>query len=329
MGMNSHRLSILSAVLALATLVLPARGEQTAASVADESDVSGEESSEGFGRYRTIIKRMPFGEPPLGFDATLPPGSAAAAAAAAAAQANGELTPEQRSEEEQKLAASVRVSVLNVTPSGRTMVGFTDLSAKSANPPKQEHFYMPVGGRKEFSAGQEKEVWEVKDADLVEEKVTLVHNGVEFVVEFGKDAPGDGKGKGGPAGRSMMNHVRRGVMNGGRLQPAATPAAASSSAEGGQPPQGGAMARLRARRLQQQQEEAKRRNEAAEEAKAERERRAAEAEQAAAEREQQRVEREQQRATLLQIQEELRRQREEKSARTEAEPEQQGQQAQE
>ena len=45
-----------------------------------------------------------------------------------------------RTEEEKKLASSVRVSVLNVTPAGRTMVGFTDSSSK---PP--EHYYLPVG----------------------------------------------------------------------------------------------------------------------------------------------------------------------------------------
>lgn len=300
MGMNSHGLSLLSAALALAASVLFARGEQAAVPTAEAAEVEEEDDVVGFNRYKSILDRMPFGEPPPGFDATLPPGSAAAAAAEAAAQANGEMTPEQRTQEEQKLAASVRVSILNIAPSGRTMVGFTDSSAQPI-----EHYYLPVGG--------EKNGWAVRSADPAEEKVTLARGGVEVTVKLGEGAQGDGKGKGAGA-RPMMNLAGRGPA-GVRPQAVSTPP--PMAAGGGI--QGGAMARLRARRMQQQQEEAKRRNEAAEEAKVERERRAAEAEQAAAEREQQR-------AALLQIQEELRRQREEKAARAEENARQQEQQ---
>ena len=267
---------------------------------------SGTSEDPEFARYRSIIDRMPFGEPPPNFDPTLAPGSAAAAAAAATAAAAGGMTEEQRTEEEQKLASSVRVSVLNVTPAGRTMVGFTDSSAK---PP--EHYYLPVGG--------ERDGWSVKSADPATEKVTLAKGELEVTLKLGEGSTGnakDGKQKS-SSPRSFLHGRRLGSMGvnlangpmGGRLAQVA-----------GEPPnEEGALARLRKRRsrkLLEEQAENERAAKAAAEEKAERERRAAAdavaAEQAAAEREQQRAEREQQRAALQQIQEELRRQREEK-----------------
>jgi len=63
------------------------------------------------GRYQSIVDRMPFGPPPPNFDPTATPGKPGDGAAAA-----GEMTEEQRTEEEKKLAATIRVSVMNVTP---------------------------------------------------------------------------------------------------------------------------------------------------------------------------------------------------------------------
>ena len=220
------------------------------------------------------------------------------------------MTEEQRTEEEQKLASSVRVSVLNVTPAGRTMVGFTDSSAK---PP--EHYYLPVGG--------ERDGWSVKSADPATEKITLAKGEVEVTLKLGEGSTGnakdgkDGKQKSSSPRGSLRNFRRPGLM-GANL--ASGPTGGGQAQVAGEPPSGaGAMARLRERRvrqLQEKQAEDERRAAAAAEEKAERERRAAAdavaAEQAAAEREQQRAEREQQRAALQQIQEELRRQREEK-----------------
>ena len=248
------------------------------------------QDSPAFDRYRTILDRMPFGIPPPNFDPTLPPGSAAAAAAAASAAANGEMTEEQRTEEEQKLAGNVRVSVLNITPAGRTMVGFTD---SSAQPP--EHYYLPVGG--------ERDGWTVKDADPAAEKITLAKGGIEVTVKLGEGPTGDGKDKKKTHPRGLEALGRRGLMA-RRMVDAPQGGAA--------PGAGGAMARLRERRareMQEQQAEAARRAEAAAEERAEKERREAEAKQAAA---QAAAEREQQRDALMQIQEELRRQREEK-----------------
>ena len=90
-----------------------------------------------FERYQTIIDRKPFGPEPVNFDPEAAPGSATSASAAA----EGGMTAEQRTAEEQQLAASVRVSILNVAPSGAVKVGFTD---SSANP--VENYYLPVGG---------------------------------------------------------------------------------------------------------------------------------------------------------------------------------------
>ncbi len=263
-----------------------------------------------FARYRSIIDRMPFGEPPPNFDPTAAPGSAAAAAAAAAADAEGVMTEEQRTEEEQKLASSVRVSVLNVTPAGRTMVGFTDSSSK---PP--EHYYLPVGG--------ERDGWSVKDADPATEKVTLAKSGIEVTLKLGEGSTGGKGDKNNKKNVIQRGHppFRRGGLIGARLGNG--PAGRMLAAETGEVPATatpqGAMARLReqrARQLMEQQEAAKREAEAKAEAKAEGERRAAEAKEAA---EQAAAEREAQRETLMQIQEELRRQREEKEKQRAAE----------
>ncbi len=283
--MNLHGWHLLLAALGTLALISSSLGALSPAAATDEA-MDEENSPVGFERYQSIIDRMPFGEPPPGLDVTLPPGSAAARQASQALE--GEMTPEQRTQEEQKLAASVRVSVLNLTPAGRTMVGFTDTSAQ---PP--EHFYLPVGGSKND--------WEVKAADPATEQVTLVHAGIEVTVKLGEGNPGGDNGKAGARPRGSL-------MRANRL--ARAPMAASAPAAPGSHG-GGAMARLRARRMQQQQEEAQRRRAAAEETRKEEERRAAEAEQAAAEREQQRN-------ALLQIQEELRRAREEKEKAAQA-----------
>lgn len=253
-----------------------------------------------FDRYRSIIDRMPFGKPPPNFNPSAPPGSAEAAAAAAAGE--GAMTEEQRTEEEQKLAAAVRVSVLNITPAGRTMVGFTDSSAK---PP--EHYYLPVGG--------ERDGWKVKEADPATEKVTLAKGELEVTLKLGEgsvDGGKDPKKKG--AARSPGQPMRRSGLVGARLT--SGPAGAQPDDAANTPPGGegalGAITRLRERRarmLQEQREEDARRAKAAAEEKAENERKAAEAKAAA---EEAAAERAQQRAALLQIQEELRRQREEK-----------------
>lgn len=258
-----------------------------------------------FNRYQTIIDRKPFGPEPVNFDPDVTPGSAAANAAAA----QGEMmTAEQRTAEEQQLAASVRVSILNVTPAGVVKVGFTDTAA---NPP--ENYYLAVGSSKDG--------WTVKNADPdpQKESVTLEKDGVEVTVRLGETSGGKGGGNG---NRRVM--PRGGGLLGGRM--------AASSASGGQalehPEQKqhqlGGLAKLRQRRMElaaKEQEDAARKREADAIAKAERaEREAREAE----ERQRAAEERAQQREALLQIQEQLKRQREEREAARREEQEEQG-----
>ena len=285
MHMNFTWTFLLVSMASLMAVAAPVAAQQEESGAERATDEISESPS--FERYKTILDRMPFGEPPPNYDPTQPPGSASAAAAAAGAAA-GEMTEAERTEEQQRVASAVRVSVLNVNPAGQTMVGFTD---SSVQPP--EHHYIPVGVRRDG--------WLVKSVDasqVDDEKITLEKDGIEVTVKLGEGPQGDAKGgKRGPGGGN-----RPGLL-GVRPRPGPAAQAAVAAAPAGA---GGAMARLRARREQQEQAEAKRRAAAAAEEKAEKERRAAEAAAAAAERQQQRE-------ALLQIQEELRRQREEKA----------------
>ena len=132
-------------------------------------------AAQPFERYQTVIDRKPFGPEPVNFDPEAAPGSASANAAAA----DGEMTEEQRTAEEQQLAASVRVSMINITPAGDVAVGFTD---SSANPP--ENYYLRVG--------RSQNGWAVKSADPATESVTLEKSGIEVTVKLGETSGGKG-----------------------------------------------------------------------------------------------------------------------------------------
>ena len=254
---------------------------------------------QSFDRYKTIIDRKPFGPEPANFDPESSPGSASSINGAAD---DGEMTPEQRTAEEQQLAASVRVSILNVSPSGVVKVGFTDSSAK---PP--ENYYLKVGSSQNG--------WTVKSADPAAESVTLEKGGVEVTVKLGESTGG----KGGAKGAAQQTH--RFPLRGGRL---ANGDGAAQRGDGGPPRMMGGLARLRQQRMEaeaREQAAAEKKREADAAAKveqAEREAREAEEKQRAAE------ERAQQREALLQIQEQLRRQREEREAAAREKQEQQG-----
>ena len=248
-----------------------------------------------FSRYQTIIDRKPFGPEPANFDPEAAPGTASAAGAAGA----GEMTPEQRTAEEQNLASKVRVSILNVAPNGTVKVGFTD---SSANPP--ENYYLKVGGSQNG--------WTVKSAEPATESVTLEKDGVEVTMKLGE---GSG-GKGGSKEAAKGGVPRRGLTSFGGNR--------DDRGAGGTPPQParlGGLARLRQHRMEmeaKQREEAERKREADAAVKAEqaeREAREQEEKQRLAE------ERAQQREALLQIQEQLRKQREEREAARQAQQE--------
>ena len=244
-----------------------------------------------FGRYQTVIDRKPFGPEPVNFNPEAAPGSAASGAGA------GEMTEEQRTAEEQQLAASVRVSMINVTPAGDVAVGFTDSSANPA-----ENYYLIVG--------RSQNGWTVKSADPAVASATLAKGGVEVTVKLGETVGGKAKGSGGHrAARPMALQSKGGA-------PAYTPQAsgeASGVADNAAGKLGG-LARLRKRRaelLAKAQAEAAKKAEADAVAAAER---AEEARQRAEREEREAEEREQQREALRQIQEQLRKEREEREA---------------
>ena len=251
-----------------------------------------------FERYRVILDRLPFGPEPANFNPDAP-GSRGGASGDGAGETDPATQEALKSQEEQKLLASVRISALNVTPSGKIAVGFTDASKQPAGT-----YYLKVG--------ETRDGWTVKAADAREMKVTLEKDGIEATLGLGEgnaDVGKDGKkGKGG--GGAVRPPIGR-LARAGLLRPAARQDAAPSSAAGG----GSAIANLRARRAQKEAE--RKEEEARQAAAAEQER--ADREKAAAERERAAAEREQQREALLQIQEELRRQREAKELQQQSE----------
>jgi len=263
----------------------------------DEAAPGGSTPDEGFTPYQTILERMPFGPLPPNFNPDAPPGSASAAGGADGGA--GEVV---QTEEEQQIVASVRVSVLNKTPAGAVAVGFTD---SSVQPPK--HYYLKVG--------EKSDIWEVKDADPAEQTVVLVKNGVEATLKVGEGAP---DGKGAKAGRTGGGMLARNRPMAGRVAPSGGDGQGQDAR--GRHPSGLALLRDRRRRsLEDLKAEEARRDAAAAQARKDADQARKDAAQAAAEREQQRE-------ALLQIQEELRRQREEREQRAarEAQENQQG-----
>jgi len=246
----------------------------------------GSAPDEGFTPYQTILDRMPFGPLPPNFNPDAPPGTAAAAGGA-----DGGAAEAVQTEEEQQIVASVRVSVLNKTPAGAVAVGFTD---SSVQPPK--HYYLKVG--------EKSDIWEVRDADPAEQTVVLAKNGVEATLKVGE---GTSDGKGAKAGRAGGGMLARNRPMAGRMAPGGGDGQGQDARA--RHPSGLALLRDRRRRsLEDMKAEEARRDAAAAQARKDADQARKDAAQAAAEREQQRE-------ALLQIQEELRRQREEREQR--------------
>ena len=111
--------------------------------------------------YTIILDKMPFGTPP--------DPAALNAAAAGIDEAKMKL-------EQQKLAETFSWTAINITPDGKTAIGFTDLSAK---PPAS--YYMTVGE----SANN----WTVIDADYKDETATIEKDGVCISLKFGNKSP--------------------------------------------------------------------------------------------------------------------------------------------
>ena len=250
-----------------------------------------------FARYQTILERLPFGPLPQNFDPDAPATRGAGGGAAGGGALDPAAAEAARSKEEQKLIASVRVSALNVTPSGKIAVGFTDSSKQPA-----ANYYLRVG--------ETRDGWTVKSADAHEMKVTLEKDGIEATLALGEGSA-DGKGKVGAKRGAPVppNAGTHGAEN-------APVPLLLGAAKPPTPPGAGGIAALRAKRAQAAAEERQRKATAAANAEAERQekaKRAAEeaAKQAAREAEHA-AEREQLREQLKAVQEGLRREREER-----------------
>lgn len=272
-------------LVALASVFLRA-AETNAVQTATEGGATAADPK--FERYRTIMDRMPFGPEPVNFNPDAPGGRGGGAGGG---PEGGDPAAQEamKSQEEQRILAAVRISALNVTPSGKIAVGFTDSSKQPAG-----NYYLKVG--------ETRDGWTVKAADAREMKVTLARDGVEATLGLGEGSSEAGGGKDGKKGAGSLRAKHTHMAQAGLMRPAMAPVADEPAAGGS------AIANLRARRAQkdaERREEAARQAAAAEQAQADREKAAAERERAAAEREQQRE-------ALLQIQEELRRQREAK-----------------
>lgn len=332
------------AVTAPAAVPAPAEdgATKTVAKGSENEDSDGEKDSSEptetekpadprFERYKTIMDRMPFGPEPANFD----PDGNNSRGAGGAGNVDEAALEAQLSEEAQRILASVRVSALNVTPSGKVAVGFTDSSQQPA-----VTYYMKVG--------ESRNGWSVKDADMKAMTVTLEKDGVEATMKLGEGSDGSkgGKGPSGAAGRMgggrpMMGGMGRGTggmgrgMGGGmgmRMGGMRGMGGMTSAGGGmnGAPPANetgsDALARLRARRAQKEAERQAENARISAAAELARQEAAAEREKAAAEREKAAAAREQQMEAIRQIQEEMRRRREaEEQQKAEAQQQQQQQ----
>ncbi|MBQ4384303.1 MAG: hypothetical protein IKO87_01260 [Kiritimatiellae bacterium] len=239
-------------------------------------------------RYQSIVDRQMFGAPPPGFDPTKPPSEVSKADAR---EAEAQLTKEQ-----EQIRSAIHFSVINVTPSGETAVGFTD-NGDSKNP---VHYYLKVG--------EQRNGWLVKEADPVKATMTIAKGEVEVSLSIGGNSA-----KGGAVAKSAAAGTATATAS-------ILPALANDGTKPGvlvnrlQSGGGTQLNSLRSRRLlreQQRQQEAAERE--AEQVAAEERRREDEARREE-ERLQREAEREEQRVQLQQIKEELRKAREEREA---------------
>lgn len=203
----------------------------------------------GFAKYQPILDRMPFGPLPAGLNADGTPDPS-----------QEPQTPEALPVDQQQLAKQVKMSCVNISPDGETMVGFSDLGAKP-----QRNYYLAVGDTQDG--------WTIVGADYDKEWAKLGKDGVEITIQLGKGLVSDevsnpkklpAQADATPAAQPMVlsSPARRlGGLRTTRLRPSAlrgtttdTPAAATTSAVTGQ----SYVERLRARKQKQSAEAAAR-----------------------------------------------------------------------
>lgn len=120
-------------------------------------------------RYATIVDRQMFGEPPLGFDPTKMPNEVAKTSAR---------EEKELSQEQEQVKKAIRFSVINVTPAGETVVGFSD----NGDPKNPLHYYLKVG--------ESQNGWTVKEADPQAATMTVEKDGIEVTLKLGGDSGG-------------------------------------------------------------------------------------------------------------------------------------------
>ena len=120
-------------------------------------------------RYATIVDRQMFGELPLGFDPTKMPNEVAKTSAR---------EEKELSQEQEQVKKAIRFSVINVTPAGETVVGFSD----NGDPKNPLHYYLKVG--------ESQNGWTVKEADPQAATMTVEKDGIEVTLKLGGDSGG-------------------------------------------------------------------------------------------------------------------------------------------
>ena len=125
-------------------------------------------------RYATIVDRQMFGEPPPGFDPTKMPNEVAKTSSR---------EEKELSQEQEQVKKAIRFSVINVTPAGETVVGFSD----NGDPKNPLHYYLKVG--------ESQNGWTVKDADAQTATMTVEKDGVEVTLKLGGDSGGGASAK--------------------------------------------------------------------------------------------------------------------------------------
>ena len=114
-----------------------------------------------FEHYQPILDRMPFGLPPASVNTVTPE------------QLEQQKSEEQLLAEQQQVARQIAFTALNVTPRGRTAVGFVD---RSVNPP--ENYYLEVGATAQG--------WTVLDADYDANWAQFEKDGVILTMDIHK-----------------------------------------------------------------------------------------------------------------------------------------------
>lgn len=122
-----------------------------------------------YARYETIVDRQMFGPLPPGFDPSKMPSEVAKGSS----REEKELTQEQ-----EQVKKAIRFSVINVTPAGETVVGFSD-NGDLKNP---LHYYLKVG--------ESQNGWTVKEADPQAATMTVVKGEVEVTLKLGGETGG-------------------------------------------------------------------------------------------------------------------------------------------